>query len=51
MTGGKIQIRLDDKEGTIIGTCEISNTGGWDSWKLFKAKINKVTFFIMFNFF
>ncbi len=42
MTGGKIQIRLDDKEGTIIGTCEISNTGGWDSWKLFKTKISKV---------
>ncbi|WP_338357419.1 glycoside hydrolase family 43 protein [Yeosuana marina] len=42
MTGGRIQIRLDDKEGTSIGTCEIANTGGWDSWKLFKTKISNV---------
>jgi arabinoxylan arabinofuranohydrolase len=42
ITGGKIQIRLDDKKGTIIGTCDITTTGGLDNWKLFKTKISKV---------
>ena len=29
------KIRLDDKEGTLIGTCVIGNTGGPESWKDF----------------
>jgi hypothetical protein len=31
-TGGNIQIRLDSTNGTLIGTCPVSNTGGWQTW-------------------
>lgn len=41
-SGGQIEIRLDDKEGTLIGTCSIDNTGGSESWKTFQAKTDKV---------
>lgn len=31
--GGKIELRIGGPEGTLIGTCEVSNTGGWQTWK------------------
>jgi hypothetical protein len=31
-SGGKIELRLGSQTGTIIGTCEIAGTGGWDKW-------------------
>lgn len=31
--GGTIELRLDSKEGSMIGTLSVSDTGGWDSWK------------------
>ncbi len=42
VTGGKIEVRVDAKDGQLIGVCEISNTGGADSWKTFTAKTDKV---------
>ncbi|WP_321317483.1 glycoside hydrolase family 43 protein [Labilibaculum sp.] len=39
---GKIEIRLDDKDGSLIGNCEIENTGGDDRWKSFTTKVKKV---------
>ncbi len=30
--GGKIEIRLDGSNGILVGTCAISNTGGWQAW-------------------
>lgn len=41
-SGGQIEIRLDDKEGMLIGTCVIGNTGGPESWKTFQAQVDKV---------
>lgn len=41
--GGQIEIRLDDRDGTLIGTCAIGNTGGWDAWKTFTTAVEKVT--------
>ena len=41
-SGGQIEIRLDNKEGTLIGTCVIGNTGGPESWKTFQAQVDKV---------
>jgi len=29
---GTIEIRLDDPTGSLIGTCEVNNTGGWETW-------------------
>ncbi|WP_281310094.1 glycoside hydrolase family 43 protein [Flavobacterium flavigenum] len=40
---GKVEIRLDNKEGELIGTCDIKNTGNLDTWKVFKSKVKKVT--------
>jgi hypothetical protein len=30
--GGNIQIRLDSSAGTLIGTCTVPVTGGWQNW-------------------
>lgn len=40
--GGKIEVRLNNPEGKIIGIVDIKNTGGWQNWKNFSAKIKKV---------
>jgi len=37
--GGIIEIRLDGPEGNLLGTCSVPNTGGWQSWSSFRAKI------------
>ncbi len=42
-TGGIIEIRLDTAEGELLGTCSVPNTGGWQSWSSFKAKIKPVS--------
>jgi hypothetical protein len=30
--GGNIEIRLDSENGKLVGTCAVSNTGGWQNW-------------------
>ncbi|SFD93041.1 glycoside hydrolase family 43 protein [Flavobacterium phragmitis] len=42
VSGGKIEIRLDGKDGTLLGVCDIKNTGGQDNWKDFTCKVKKV---------
>ncbi|UCF15355.1 MAG: carbohydrate-binding protein [Phycisphaerales bacterium] len=37
--GGIIEIRLDAADGELLGTCAVPNTGGWQSWSSFRAKI------------
>jgi len=37
--GGIVEIRLDSAEGELLGSCTVPNTGGWQSWSTFKAKI------------
>jgi len=31
-SGGKIEIRLDSPTGDLVGTCNVSSTGGWQEW-------------------
>ncbi|MCL6592046.1 MAG: cellulase family glycosylhydrolase [Firmicutes bacterium] len=31
-SGGNIEIRLDSPSGTLVGTCSVSGTGGWQTW-------------------
>ena len=31
--GGTIELHIDSKNGPIIGACEVSNTGGWQTWE------------------
>jgi len=37
--GGSIDIRLDSTTGTLIGTCNLKNTGGSHSWKTQSCKV------------
>jgi Beta-xylosidase len=30
--GGSIEIRLDSPTGTLVGTCPVNGTGGWQTW-------------------
>ena len=31
--GGSIEIRLDAKDGKLVGTCDVPTTGGWQTWQ------------------
>lgn len=41
--GGIIEIRLGTPEGELLGTCAVPNTGGWQSWSSFNAKIKPMS--------
>jgi len=30
--GGRIEVRLDSLSGTLLGTCNVANTGDWQKW-------------------
>ena len=40
--GGIIEIRLDKPDGELLGTCAIPNTGDWQHWSTFHARIKPV---------
>ncbi len=40
-SGGSIEFRTGSATGTLIGTCNITSTGGWDKWQDFECDINK----------
>lgn len=31
-SGGNIEVRLDSLTGTLVGTCAVTGTGGWQTW-------------------
>lgn len=31
-SGGTIELRIDSPTGQLIGTCQVSGTGGWQTW-------------------
>jgi arabinoxylan arabinofuranohydrolase len=31
-SGGNIELRLDTTTGTLVGTCAVAGTGGWQTW-------------------
>ncbi|MFW6203052.1 MAG: carbohydrate-binding protein, partial [Marinilabilia sp.] len=41
LEGGKIEIRLDDKDGQLIGVCEVANSNSEDSWQTFTTELDK----------
>lgn len=41
--GGKIELRLDSQTGTLIGTCNVSTTGGWQKWATETCTISGAT--------
>jgi len=40
--GGDIEVRLDSADGEFLGKCEVADTGNWDKWTSFAAKIKSV---------
>ena len=41
--GGIIEIRLDTPDGDLLGTCTITNTGGWQAWASFQTPIKPLS--------
>lgn len=41
--GGNIELRLDSPTGTLIGTCQVSGTGGWQTWTTKTCKVTGAT--------
>jgi alpha-N-arabinofuranosidase len=41
--GGIIEIRLDQPDGELLGTCTVPNTGDWQDWASFQARIKPVS--------
>ncbi|WP_162037863.1 carbohydrate-binding protein [Chengkuizengella sediminis] len=41
--GGSLELRLDSSTGALIGTVDITNTGGWQSWVTETAEVSNVT--------
>ena len=39
-SGGNIEIRLDSINGTLIGTCPVTGTGGWQNWVDVKCNVS-----------
>ena len=38
--GGNIELRLDSPSGTLVGTCVVSDTGGWQNWETRSCTVN-----------
>lgn len=38
-TGGRVDLRLGDVNGELLGVCSVPNTRGWQSWATFEAPI------------
>ena len=37
--GGKIELRLDSTNGTLVGTCKVPGTAGWQTWVTQSCKV------------
>jgi glucuronoarabinoxylan endo-1,4-beta-xylanase len=42
-SGGNIELRLDSPTGTLIGTCTVPGTGGWQVWTDAKCSVSGVS--------
>jgi hypothetical protein len=41
-SGGNIEIHLDGQSGTLIGTCAVPGTGGWQSWETVSCDVSGI---------
>jgi len=39
-SGGSIELRLGGQNGTLIGTCAVPGTGGWQNWTTVTCPVN-----------
>lgn len=42
-SGGNIQLRLGSTTGTLIGTCAVPGTGGWQTWTTVSCNVSGAT--------
>lgn len=42
-SGGKIEVRLDSATGTVVGTCTVAGTGGWQTWATVTCPVSGAT--------
>lgn len=42
-SNGSIEVRLDSPDGKLIGSMDVTSTGGWQNWATQKCKIEKTT--------
>jgi arabinoxylan arabinofuranohydrolase len=42
-SGGRIEVRLDNTTGTLVGTCSVPGTGGWQTWTTVTCAVNGAT--------
>lgn len=42
-SGGRIELRLDGVNGTLVGTCAVPGTGGWQTWTTVTCPVNGAT--------
>lgn len=42
-SGGRIELRLDGVNGTVVGTCTVPATGGWQTWTTVTCPVSGAT--------
>jgi arabinoxylan arabinofuranohydrolase len=42
-SGGKIELRLGSVSGTLVGTCSVAGTGGWQTWTTVTCPVSGAT--------
>jgi arabinoxylan arabinofuranohydrolase len=42
-SGGRIELHLDSTTGTLVGTCTVPGTGGWQTWVTVSCSVNGAT--------
>ncbi|WP_066367873.1 family 43 glycosylhydrolase [Herbidospora mongoliensis] len=42
-SGGRIEVRLGSATGTLVGTCTVGGTGGWQTWTTVTCPISGAT--------
>ncbi len=42
-SGGRIELRLDSSGGTLVGTCTVAGTGGWQTWTSVSCPVSGAT--------
>jgi hypothetical protein len=39
-SGGTVEVHLDSPTGTLVASCAITGTNGWQTWKTFSCEVN-----------
>jgi len=41
LKGGKVELRLDDRNGTLIGICEVDHSDASGTWRMFRTNLKE----------